>query len=181
MNPCAWRLAAASTLFGVVAHAATATWPSQRGSPGGAAFAASRQVLPEPRDWAFRGRPKQAYRPGVPVWTSPAFAEADGRPPVFIGGADQTLHALDLAAHREIWSKVTNGAILDAPVVAAVRGEPVVFWGSADRFVYAHAATDGRLLWTRELVPPTATQIAARIPSPVFDGSVLYVACFRYD
>jgi outer membrane protein assembly factor BamB len=157
------------------------SWPMQRGDPAGTAAV----TLPAPsaplRAWTFSGRPAQVYEPGVPTWGSPAFAVVEGQPCVFIGGHDQTLHALDLATQQCRWSRITNGSILDAPCVAVVRNVPTVFWGSSDRFVYAHAATDGALLWTRELALPSNTQGSMRIPAPMCDGETLFVAWFVND
>ena len=157
------------------------TWPMQRGSSAGSASGVGAAAPEGLRDWAFQGRPTQVYQPGVPVWASPAFAVVEGRPCVFIGGSDQTLHALDVASQRRLWSKITNGSIVDAPCIARVNGQQVVFWGASDRFVYAHAAADGRALWARELVKPTNTQGEARIPAPFCDGDTVYVTCFIFD
>ena len=156
-------------------------WPAQRGTASGTASAVWSGAAPDLQDWTFRGRPKQAFRSGVPVWASPALAVIEGRPLLFIGGCDQTMYALDLASRRRLWFKVTNGCICDAPVVGEVDHRQVVFWGSSDRFVSAHSALDGELLWTRELVPPTSTQSEASVPSPFYDDGVLYVAWFVYD
>lgn len=156
-------------------------WPMQRGTAGGVACGVLPASQPSLTDWSFLARPQQVYQSGVPVWASPAFAVVQGRPCLFIGGADQTMYALDLATHRRIWSKITNGCIVDAPVVAWVQGRQVVFWGSSDRFVYAHTAIDGQPLWTRELAPPTNTQAQAHIPAPCFADGVLYLTCFIYD
>jgi outer membrane protein assembly factor BamB len=163
------------------AEAPSANWPMQRGTAAGDASGTCPDLPGGLRDWAFQGPPKQVFQRGVPVWASPAFAVVQGRPCAFIGGCDQTMYALDLAARRRVWSKITNGSIVDSPCVAQVAGQQVVFWGASDRFVYAHAAADGRAIWTRELVEPTNTQGQARIPAPFCDGDVLYVACFVYD
>ena len=136
----------------------TTAWPSQRGDPGGSALIEWPDSTAPVQTWVYRGNEKKQFIPGVPNWGSPAGAVVHGRPMVFIGGSDQSLHALDLLAKRRAWSKVTNGHILDAPVVADVGGEPAVFFGSSDRFVYALAAEDGRYLWSHELVEPTSTQ-----------------------
>jgi len=156
-------------------------WPAQRGTPSGTASVAWSGAAPDLQDWTFRGRPKQVFRSGVPVWASPAPAVIEGRPLLFIGGCDQTMYALDLASRRRLWFKVANGCIRDAPVVGEVSGRQVVFWGSSDRFVSANVALDGELLWMRELVPPTTTQAEAQVPSPFYSDGVLYVAWFIYD
>jgi outer membrane protein assembly factor BamB len=156
-------------------------WPAQRGAAAGTASAAWPGAAADLQDWTFRGRPKQVFRSGVPVWASPALAVIDGRPLLFIGGCDQTMYALDLASRSRLWFKVTNGCICDAPVLGEVDHRQVVFWGSSDRFVSAHAALDGEFLWTHELVPPTSTQAEASAASPFYDAGVLYVAWFVYD
>jgi len=163
------------------AEPARGDWPVQRGTPSATASAAWTANTSDLRQWTFRGRPMQAFRPGVPVWASPALAVVQQRPMLFIGGCDQTMHALDLASRRRAWFKITNGCIYDAPVVGGVDGRPVVFWGSSDRFVSAHSASDGKLLWTRQLVEPTNTQGETCIPSPFYEDGVLYVTSFVYD
>jgi outer membrane protein assembly factor BamB len=156
-------------------------WPAQRGTAAGAASAVWSGTAADLQEWTFRGRPKQVFRSGVPVWASPALAVVDSRPLLFIGGCDQTMYALDLASRRRLWFKVTNGCIGDAPVLGEVNHRQVVFWGSSDRFVSAHSALDGELLWMRELVAPTNTQAEMQVPSPFYDDGILYVAWFVYD
>lgn len=174
----------AGVLVGAAAYGAApdSTWPMQRGGVDGAA---SRVWASRPAtgldEWHFYSKGARRYKQGLTVWASPALAVLDGRPCAFIGGADQTLHALDLQTKRRLWFKVTNGEIGDAPAVGTVDGRAVVFWGSADRFVYAHFANDGQRLWTRELVPPTTTQGDTSVSAPLLDGGVLYVCCFAYD
>ena len=118
---------------------------------------------------------------GLAVWASPAVAVVDGRPMAFIGGYDQTMHALDLAGKEERWSKITNGEIAAAPAIGLVEGQQVVYWGSADRTVYAAFAHSGERLWSRELAPPTSTMGPARISAPLLHEGVLYITCFVYD
>jgi eukaryotic-like serine/threonine-protein kinase len=170
----------AAWLFSAAALGGDA-WPAQRGTAAGAASANWPSAATDFQDWTFRGRPKQVFRSGVPVWASPALAVIEGRPLLLIGGCDQTIYALDLASRRRLWFKVTNGCICDAPVVGEAGSRQIVFFGSSDRFVSAHAALDGELLWTRELVPPTSTQTEAEVSSPFYDDGVLYVAWFVYD
>jgi len=155
-------------------------WPSQRCGPGGAAcvHAASSQPIEE---WHFRSLGKGIYQKGVAVWASPAVAVVGGRPLVFVGGCDHTMHALDLLAKQRLWFKVTNGAIRDAAVVGEVAGRAAVIWGSSDRFVYAHDAATGQPLWSRELVAATATQGDVDVAAPLVHDGIVYVACFVYD
>jgi len=160
--------------------AASPAWPQQRGTAGGEAS------IDWPggggiREWHFRGKGNRRYERGITPWASPAVAVIDGTPIAFAGGCDHILYALDLAAKEVRWTKIANGAILDAPVVGEVEGVPVVFWGASDRFVYAHIAGSGERLWTKELVPPTRTQAPARIMSPLFHEGVMYVTAFVYD
>jgi outer membrane protein assembly factor BamB len=99
----------------------------------------------------------------------------------FLGGYDQTMHALDLSTKERVWSKITNGEIATAPAVGVVGDVQIVYWGSADRTVYAVVAANGRPLWTRELAPATSSQGDARLSSPHLYGGVLYITCFVYD
>jgi outer membrane protein assembly factor BamB len=100
---------------------------------------------------------------------------------VFIGGYDQTLHALDLIDKRQTWSKITNGEIQEAPAVGAVNGRSVVFWGAADRTVYAHDAKTGNVVWTRELVRPTSTMGFATVSAPLLQEGLLLITCYVFD
>lgn len=160
-------------------------WTSQRGGPEGRAACRWPQAgggpAPAVAEWQFWSRGGRRYRAGQAVWGSPALAVVDGRPMAFIGGYDQTLHALDLAGRRERWAMITNGAIGDAPAVGLAGSEQAVFWGAADRTVYARRARDGRALWSRELSPGTSTMGPAEVAAPLFRGGTLYVSCFVYD
>ncbi len=160
-------------------------WTSPRGNPSGQARcrlpAGVAGAVSGIAEWQFRNKSQRRYRSGLAVWASPALAAVDGRPMAFIGGYDQTLHALDLAARERAWFKITNGVISEAPAVGRVEGLPVVFWGSSDRTIYAHRAADGRRLWTQELEPPSSTQDEAEMSAPLLHGGRLYITCFVYD
>jgi len=180
------RIAGATFLLILTAAAARAAdtlWSAQRGTAAARAVCKWFSDLPPPeiREWHFRHKANRRYKMGLAVWASPAVAVVEGRPMAFIGGYDQTMHALDLAAKEERWAKITNGEIADAPAVGVVDGEQVVFWGSADRSVYAYAAATGRRLWTRELVPATSTMTSASLSAPLLNDGVLYITCFAYD
>ncbi len=180
----AWPFLLLCWLLVMAGAQADAVWPGQRGTAAGEA-ACEWTVPPCPgmdiREWHFEGRGGRKFARGIAVWASPALVLVDGTPMAFIGGCDQTLHALDLLKKEERWSKLTNGEIVDAPVVGVADGRQTVFWGSGDRFVYAHDAATGARLWTRELVPASPTLGEVRIPAPLLHGNTLYVACFVYD
>ena len=165
------------------ARAADTLWTSPRGTPAGRGVCkwVGDAPPPEIKEWHFTSKANRRYKMGLAVWASPAVAVVGGRPMAFIGGYDQTLHALDLAAKDRRWFKITNGEIAAAPAVGLVEGLPVVFWGSADRTVYAHFAENGARLWTRELVPATSTLGDARLSAPLLHDGVLYITCFAYD
>ena len=156
-------------------------WPGERGDERGGAACKIDAAAPLVGEWHFRGRSDLRYQQGVAVWASPALAVVDGRPMAFIGGCDQTMHALDLASQKQVWFKICNGIIADAPAVGLVKERPVVFWGAADRTLYAHFADTGERLWTRELISPSSTLGEARIAAPLLLDHVLYVACFAFD
>jgi len=179
----AFTLLAFAILLACGARASDTIWPAQRGtaSARGVCKWVSETPPPEIREWHFRHKSNRRYKTGLAVWASPAVAVVGGRPMAFIGGYDQTMHALDLAAKEECWAKITNGEICDAPAVGEVDGELVVFWGSADRSVYAYAAATGRRVWTRELVAGTSTMTWARLSAPLLHDGTLYVTCFAYD
>ena len=158
-------------------------WPALRGTPDGRAVCTWDPDSPEAqvRQWHFTSKEGRRFQVGLAVWASPALAVVDGRPMAFIGGYDQTLHALDLLARERRWFKITNGPIQNAPTVGQVSGRPAVFFGSSDRSVYAHDAADGSSLWTRELIVATSTMGQAAVSAPFLHDGTLYVTCFAYD
>jgi outer membrane protein assembly factor BamB len=99
----------------------------------------------------------------------------------FVGGYDQTLHALDLLDKKVVWRKIANAEIAHAPVVGKVGGLDVVFWSASDRSVYACVAYSGRRFWTRELVPPSNSLGDSHLSSPLLLDGSLYVSAFVYD
>ena len=165
-----------------IAHAADTQWTSVRGGADGRAVCAWDQAAPgEIREWQFSSKGGRRYKLGLAVWASPAVAVVDGRPMAFVGGYDQTLHALDLLDKQQRWFKITNGEIQEAPAIGQVGGRSVLFWGSADRTVYAHDAATGARLWTHELVAPTNTMGDAILSAPLLRGGTLYITCFVFD
>lgn len=171
-------LALAPAMFGQ-----TVAWPSQRNGPAGAAVCEwpAFEAGQAPAEWHFKSKGSRRYERGLAVWASPAAVIVGNRPMAFVGGCDNTMHALDLTTKKRVWFKITNGPIRDAPAVAEVNGEQVVFWGSSDRFVYAHKAADGERLWTRETMAPSATLGDVEIWSPLAHDSVIYITMFAYD
>jgi len=181
------RLAlAALTLLALGAASALGAdtlWTSLRGTPAGRGTCrwVSQAPPPEVREWHFISKTRRRYRPGLAVWASPALAVVGGQPMAFLGGYDQTMHALNLATKERVWAKITNGEIGSAPAVGLADGTQVVYWGSADRTVYALLAANGRRLWTRELVAATTSLGEAQLSSPHLHAGVLYITCFAYD
>ena len=155
-------------------------WPVLRGTEAGTASIRypGDMVLNE---WHYTSKSNRRYKPGLAVWASPALAVVGGHPMAFIGGYDQTLHAMDLAEKRVIWKKITNGEIASPPAVGRVNGVDTVFWGSADRTVYAYAAFSGNRLWTTELVPSSSTLDTAHMSGPFLTEDRLYITCFAFD
>jgi outer membrane protein assembly factor BamB len=135
----------------------------------------------ELREWHYVYKSGRRYETELAVWASPALATIAGHPMAFIGGYDQTLHALDLAEKKVIWRKITNAEIATAPAVGDVEGRDVVFWGSSDRTVYAYIAFNGKRLWTKELIPPSTTLDKVHLSSPLLIDDTLYISCFAYD
>lgn len=86
------------------------------------------RVLPHPTvfDWDWQGA-----RPLV----------ADGV--VYVGGADGSFHAVDLASGQRKWRFQTQGKVRNGAVIAGTR----VVFGSADHHVYALETADGREVW----------------------------------
>ncbi|MEW6535071.1 MAG: PQQ-binding-like beta-propeller repeat protein [Candidatus Auribacterota bacterium] len=155
-------------------------WPALRGDASATSSIryTGDEVLPE---WHYSYKGNRRYETGMIVWASPALAVVAGKPMAFIGGYDQTMHALDLTAKEARWRKLTNGEIKSAPVVGTLDGLDVVVWGSSDRTVYAVAAYNGRQLWTRELIEASNTLGEAHLSSPFIHGDVVYITAFVYD
>ena len=155
-------------------------WPSLRGTPEGRASLSytGTKVLYE---WHYTHKTNRRYKPGLAVWASPALANVGGHPMAFIGGYDQTLHALDLAKKRAVWRKITNGEIAAPPAIGVINGMDTVFWGSADRTVYAYMAFSGKRVWTTELIPPSSTLGTVHMSAPFLTKDRLFITCFAYD
>lgn len=160
--------------------ASSAQWTSARGDAQGSA-SLRWEAAGELREWHYTWKVARRYRPGIAIWASPALALVQNRPVAFIGGGDQTLHALDLLDQRVLWRRMTNAEIPAAPVVGDVAGRPVVFFTSNDRTLYALDALTGITLWTRELEPATPTLGEGGFSSPLLFHGRLYVAGFVYD
>ncbi len=157
-----------------------ADWSASRGSAQGTA--ALRWENPGAlEEWHYAWKTQVRYKPGLAVWASPALALLDGRPVAFIGGFDQTLHALDLSTKRVLWRHMSNAGISAAPVTGEFQGRCIVFIASNDRTLYALDARTGTVLWTRELAPASPSLGDADFTSPLLFGGRLYVAGFVYD
>ena len=102
-------------------------WPALRGKHEGAGSIAFSGTM-EMREWHYIYKSGRRYESGLAVWASPALAVVAGRRMAFIGGYDQTLHALDLVEKKVIWRKITNAEIATTPTVGDVDGRDVVFW-----------------------------------------------------
>ena len=155
-------------------------WPAARRSAAGDANMQSNHPIEIP-EWHYEWKAKQRYKPGQTVWASPALAMLDGRPIAFLGGYDQTLHALDLVNTRILWRRMTNAEIVAPPAVGYIRGRLAVFLASNDRTLYALDAQTGTTLWTRELEPARPTLGEAEMTAPLLFEERLYVGGFVYD
>ncbi len=124
--------------------------------------------LPNKPTWTFSpGAPLWDYKKGISVWSSPAIAEIDGRPRVFIGSYDHHLYCIDGLTGSKQWSFVAGDGIFSTPVVGKNETEPVVVFGSADRTVYALSGGSGKRLWTYETFQWKDTVAPCRMSSPV--------------
>jgi outer membrane protein assembly factor BamB len=135
------------------------------------------------QEWHFKtdSNKTRRYRQELAVWASPALAVINGIPMAFIGGADQTLHALDLKNREQVWAKISNAEITNAPAVGETEGGKIVLWASSDRTLYANYAVTGEKFWTKELVPPSSTLGAVQISSPLLFKDRLFISFFAYD
>ncbi len=159
-------------------------WISTRGAPDCRAAVrwnpAEKESLQE---WHYRPDKNRSrrYKQELAVWASPALAIINGSPMAFIGGADQTMHALDLKNREELWSKISNAEIANSPVVADLEGRKILYWASSDRTLYANDAMTGEKFWTKELVPPSTTLGDVQVSSPLFINGRLFITYFAYD
>ncbi|MFC1566821.1 PQQ-binding-like beta-propeller repeat protein [bacterium] len=152
------------------------TWHAERANSQGTASIVYEGVR-DLDEWHYLYRTGRKYEPGVPVWASPALSIIAGHPVAFIGGYDQTMHALDLSQKKVMWRKITNGEIQST--AAIYKG--VLFFGSSDRTLYALDAKTGNKIWTKELIKPSSTLDHAYVSSPFIQNHKLYITCFAYD
>jgi len=85
---------------------------------------------------------------------------------VVFGGDDKTLHCLNRADGKSLWSFPVQGTIQSSPVVA---GDKVVF-GSEDGRVYLLSLLDGRQLWYFDTGQPVTS-------SPAVAGNRIVIGC----
>jgi outer membrane protein assembly factor BamB len=160
----------------------------------GPAFAAAEASPPEPLDWptyrhdaARSGFTDQALLPDLgAAWTAKlggrlsAPTIADGK--VFVAQVDaHTLHALDAASGKPLWS-FTAGARVDSP---PTWWQGRVIFGGKDGFVYCLRASDGALAWRFQAAPADRRHFAFEQLESVWpvhgsvlveDGKVSFVA-----
>ncbi len=138
----------------------------------------SENMFPE---WHYQWKSRRKYEQGLAVWASPAIGTVGGKVMAFIGGYDQTIHAMDLQSKQAAWRYLTNSEIQNAPAVTEVAGRTTIFFTSSDRSVYAASALTGKLFWTKELAEPTPSQGRAFLGAPAFDNGRIYISSFIYD
>jgi outer membrane protein assembly factor BamB len=93
---------------------------------------------------------------------------------VVFGGDDKTLHCLNRADGKSLWSLDTQGKIESSPVIA---GDKVVF-GSDDGRVYLVSLQDGRQLWSYDTGQPVASSPAVAAEKIVIGCDDGNVYCF---
>ncbi len=76
-------------------------------------------------------------------------AEARSAPAVvdgvaYLGSDDGSVHAVEVASQKLLWSAATGGAVRSSPAVV----DGVVYVGSEDGSLYALGAAEGNVLWT---------------------------------
>ncbi len=138
---------------------AAADWPTYRG--GASRGGASRAQVPD--DLRL-------------LWKAPiggklsAVSVADGR--LFVSAVNRhTVHALDAATGKPIWTFTAGGRVDSPPTIWEGR----VLFGSADGFVYCLWADDGSLAWKFRAAPDDRRQVAFEQIESVWPvhGSVL--------
>lgn len=177
-------LIAYSVMTQTFADGRGSTWPSLRGTSDCRAAIEWRPAKGEfLQEWHFKADSNKTrrYKQELAVWASPALAVINGIPMAFIGGADQTLHALDLKNREQLWAKISNAEIANAPVVGELEGRHFVYWASSDRTLYANDAETGEKIWTRELIPPSNTLGTVLVSSPLLIKGRLFICLFAYD
>lgn len=134
-------------------------WPTYRHDP--ARSAASKTVVPAElkRVWAAQLGGKLS-----------SVVVAGGR--VFVAAVDvHTVHALDAASGKALWSYTAGGRVDSPPTIDHGR----VLFGSADGWVYCLRSADGALVWRFRAAPVERRMVAydqLESPWPVH-GSVL--------
>ena len=133
----------------------------QRG-PAYRAIENRQSTIENPQDWpTYRHDPQRSGSTGaaVPVdlgrvWTADLGGRitqavaADGK--LFVARGDaHSVHALDAASGREVWSFTTGGPVDSPPTFH--RG--ALLMGSADGWVYCLRASDGALVWRFRAAP----------------------------
>jgi outer membrane protein assembly factor BamB len=93
---------------------------------------------------------------------------------VVFGGDDKTLHCLNRADGKSIWSFASQGKIQSSPVVA---GDKVVF-GSDDGRVYLVSMQDGHELWSYDTGQPVNSSPAVAAKKIVIGCDDGNVYCF---
>lgn len=105
--------------------------------------------------WRFNlGDHTWRYQKGTSVWSaSPAIAQVESRPLLFIGAYDHNLYALDARDGAEVWRLTTGGRLNAPPAVAHAGDRTLVYIGSGDRVFYAADAATGDKVWSYETMP----------------------------
>ncbi|MGM0488710.1 MAG: PQQ-binding-like beta-propeller repeat protein [Planctomycetota bacterium] len=85
-----------------------------------------------------------------------------------------TVHSLDMATGRTLWSFTAGGRVDSPPTVV----EGLVLFGSRDGYVYCLRESDGRMVWRYRAAPGSLQAMALNQPESLWPvhGSVLYVS-----
>ena len=122
---------------------------------------------------------RAACAPGGGVWSTPAI-DAQGNAFVGVGNPDDGVLAFDPATGKQRWlvslypdddRDLDVGA---SPVIFQLAGHEVVVQAAVEGLLAVVDASNGSIVWSRELVKGTA--VHGLLASPAYDGRAVYVA-----
>jgi len=122
---------------------------------------------------------RAACAPGGGVWSTPAIDE-QGNAFVGVGNPDDGVLAFDPATGKQRWlvslypdddRDLDVGA---SPVIFQLAGREVVAQAAVEGLLAVIDASNGSIVWSRELVQGTA--VHGLLASPAYDGRALYAA-----
>ncbi|NTS42824.1 PQQ-binding-like beta-propeller repeat protein [Flavisolibacter sp. BT320] len=88
------------------------------------------------------GKPRWRFQTGGPIFSSPAFATANGNTKIVLGSADSNVYCLDQKG-KLVWKKATGASVLGSPLIEG----DVVYIGGSDHSFRALDLATGKERW----------------------------------